>query len=697
MPVPVPTRPKSSAHPVIKRPYAEHGHSHSFHGHSTIFSTTSSGPAPAQDPWPMSTAQPWARSRPNRIWEEDISPQDFYSSGLAHADNAQAIKGSFAQVNYPPTSYDDHMDDDPCQGGSPISQRESSSVSSGSSCSPMRTDQYERGAFSPVYEDQSPAGNNVSSPIEPYTPFDDFVDLNYPPLNACSPAYDSEYGTGLDLFQGETQELKEPSLPQEIATPSASFDYKKLAEPISEWLANYVWKACTAEASPSPFRGIKPVFRRHYPQSPPDYLAPAIHSLLLSTLLQPSAIFLSLWYIARLPISFGDIGLSREDVHEARFRAALLGAATGPASEANEASAPFRIMVLGCMLANKWLDDHTFSNKTWHTISSLPILNLNELEAHALRLFEYELNISNVQWSQWMQHILGYHTSLSSSHIQPISRPSSNPISIIRRTIDEIMQAPAACNFDPTQPEPIFVGLDERRRESLEKERQQAMELSEFDMDEGGPLREEYIPKRRVNAVAPIRSDVSRENIQDPGRWPRMSEHGKELPPPAKWSPAGDEPILRDRNRTSGHYMAVRPTHGYPIAPYAQDIRYQAQHHWSAGYVPQQPMSMAYPYDAPHHQGVPVYRQPLPYAVPMSHSRSQSSQYYQEAVESRNRLRSFSHSQPACGDMRMSAAHDFCSPPGLDGPWARVVPNTQYAPLNPHVAPASYHPQWLRC
>ena len=26
---------------------------------------------------------------------------------------------------------------------------------------------------------------------------------------------------------------------------------------------------------------------------------------------------------------------------------------------------PFRLILLGCMLANKWLDDHTFSNKTW--------------------------------------------------------------------------------------------------------------------------------------------------------------------------------------------------------------------------------------------------------------------------------------------------------------------------------------------
>jgi hypothetical protein len=34
-----------------------------------------------------------------------------------------------------------------------------------------------------------------------------------------------------------------------------------------------------------------------------------------------------------------------------------------------EAHAPFRLLLLGVMLANKWLDDNTFSNKTWYAIS----------------------------------------------------------------------------------------------------------------------------------------------------------------------------------------------------------------------------------------------------------------------------------------------------------------------------------------
>jgi len=106
-----------------------------------------------------------------------------------------------------------------------------------------------------------------------------------------------------------------------------------------------------------------------YAVKPPGDLVPSIHSLLLSTLLQPSAVLLAVWYIVRLPVYFGAAPLGPEFAKERHFRAALLG--DGYAGfETDEASAAFRLVVLGCMLANKWLDDHTFSNKTWYVTYS---------------------------------------------------------------------------------------------------------------------------------------------------------------------------------------------------------------------------------------------------------------------------------------------------------------------------------------
>lgn len=57
--------------------------------------------------------------------------------------------------------------------------------------------------------------------------------------------------------------------------------------------------------------------------------------------------------------------LAPECAAEAHFRATLLGSPEAYNREDMETQAPFRLIVLGFMFANKWLDDHTFSNKTW--------------------------------------------------------------------------------------------------------------------------------------------------------------------------------------------------------------------------------------------------------------------------------------------------------------------------------------------
>ena len=102
-------------------------------------------------------------------------------------------------------------------------------------------------------------------------------------------------------------------------------------------------------------------FPPRFPRAPPAYLATSIRSLLLSTLPQPSAIFLSLWYIVRLPVYIGSVSFGPELIKEYQFRLELFGEDEHPV----ESHAPFRVFLLGHMLTNKWLDDHILSNKNW--------------------------------------------------------------------------------------------------------------------------------------------------------------------------------------------------------------------------------------------------------------------------------------------------------------------------------------------
>jgi len=122
---------------------------------------------------------------------------------------------------------------------------------------------YERGAFSPVFEDESPGfGEGAPSPMEPVTPFCDFVD------RVVAGTLPSKQSGGMDFtgaenampkarvpclqdFQsaGAAQIVEQPKQPAQApvsATISSSATaYKKLAEPLAEWMASYVWKVCT--------------------------------------------------------------------------------------------------------------------------------------------------------------------------------------------------------------------------------------------------------------------------------------------------------------------------------------------------------------------------------------------------------------------------------------------------------------------
>jgi hypothetical protein len=131
---------------------------------------------------------------------------------------------------------------------------------------------FERGAFTPVFEEDFTSAREIaSSPLEPVTPFGQFVDRAVAAANASAdttgsdPALGHQYDNQIpscDLSccqaQQSHQPVEQPMDPLPVAdlavSPSATAAYKKLAEPLADWVANYVWKACTTGMSlPSAF------------------------------------------------------------------------------------------------------------------------------------------------------------------------------------------------------------------------------------------------------------------------------------------------------------------------------------------------------------------------------------------------------------------------------------------------------------
>lgn len=361
--------------------------------------------------------------------------------------------------------------------------------------------------------------------------------------------------------------------------------------------------------------------------------------------------------------------------------------------------------------------NNDLSGEYRHTISNVPIGALNRLESLTLVIFNHNLTVSSRDWSQWLSHVMSYHMSLTSpTHPQPISRPSANPHSIVRKALEEIIQAPAACNSCSSIPQPVFLGLEERR-EKLEKEKTLAVDVLEIDLDEDGPLREEYLPKRRVSAEGnrhyyhPRESNRNRQVFgENASHWDRrnVAEVARPLPPPAKWSPAADEPLIRERNRIGSQYVAVRPPLVNHIAPYSVPYHQghsagYTPHDWNSNvaYAPAKPQLAGYYFDPLtinlHNATQPTYN---PYTfvphIAMSHSRSQSL-YDQDNIQSHNHMRSYSQSrfEYQCSDIRMTA-NELAHPNEHDAQWTAAghypYPAHTFAPP-PN---AAYQSAWLR-
>ncbi|KAF8559063.1 hypothetical protein OG21DRAFT_1403557 [Imleria badia] len=739
MPVPVPPVPTAhTVHKCNKSGDSTNPQSSVFHHLKRTLPSSPTGPPPSfgsREQW-ISSLPSWRRTKTRYVWESGSGPvapagaRQGFSKGLAGAVDAPAIKGAHVQTCIPPLKTlpcggleMPSRNVPPCdQPIGPEGTRKTASSDLGICLSPVppeligedgvrawphASDLYfedDCGLFAPILEDDSPDmmnGDIGSSPIEPVTPFGDYVDravaasdatlLHDPFVPSRSQELQVPLSVNCDpqfchLYPYPHVEVKEESVAALNEHPStASVIHKQLAEPMAEWLVSYVWKACTnALVLPQTIAPLPnaPQLR----QSMPLYLTARVHSLLMSTLLQPSAMLLALWYIVRLPVYLGAAGLGPEHVKERRFRVELLSDTRNVLDgESLEGTATFRLIVLGCMLANKWLDDHTFSNKTWHTISNVPVQLLNKLEYFALDILSYDLSISSSAWSQWLNHLLSYHHSLSTTtYPRPIARPASNPNRIIRETIQEIMEAPLGHSMN----EPVFIGVEQRLKEKFGLSTlPHEPEAFDIDLDEDGPLREEYLPRRRV-------SNGGSSHSQNGASVHLLPLQGSiSLPPPAKWSPAGDEPICRPTGRTAPMYLPVQP----PLPPHYVGAVPTVYHPWPATGPPHAPFG--------HHPegGYTANTLPIPrysYWAPMSCPSAVQHPYpicTSDYYAGPNHVRGYSLGgfDYVCSDIRLSSDGTECH----TQPSASWTPLHQYGYLpsrQPHPPSLNYRSTWIR-
>ncbi|KAF3398468.1 hypothetical protein F1880_005955 [Penicillium rolfsii] len=61
----------------------------------------------------------------------------------------------------------------------------------------------------------------------------------------------------------------------------------------------------------------------------------------------------------------------------------------------------FRLMTVALMLGNKYLDDNTYTNKTWAEVSGIAVQEIHIMEVEFLSNIRYDLFASKEKWAEW--------------------------------------------------------------------------------------------------------------------------------------------------------------------------------------------------------------------------------------------------------------------------------------------------------
>ncbi|RKU47026.1 hypothetical protein DL546_008458 [Coniochaeta pulveracea] len=84
-----------------------------------------------------------------------------------------------------------------------------------------------------------------------------------------------------------------------------------------------------------------------------------------------------------------------------------------------------RLLTVALMLGNKFLDDNTYTNKTWADVSGLEVKEIHVMEVEFLQNLQYNLLASKAQWEEWLVKLSGFR-----EYCERAQRPQQLPLAI---------------------------------------------------------------------------------------------------------------------------------------------------------------------------------------------------------------------------------------------------------------------------
>lgn len=125
-----------------------------------------------------------------------------------------------------------------------------------------------------------------------------------------------------------------------------------------------------------------------------------VHSILSTTQVTQNVVLLALLFVYRLK-------------------------KTNPRVHGNPGS-EYRLLTVALMLGNKFLDDNTYTNKTWAEVSGISVKEIHVMEVEFLSNMRYGLLTSKEQWQEWLHKLACYHKYVERARAEEAARQAQS-------------------------------------------------------------------------------------------------------------------------------------------------------------------------------------------------------------------------------------------------------------------------------
>lgn len=127
----------------------------------------------------------------------------------------------------------------------------------------------------------------------------------------------------------------------------------------------------------------------------------------------------------------------------------------------------YRLLTIALMLGNKFLDDNTYTNKTWAEVSGISVSEIHVMEVEFLSNMRYNLYVSEEEWKRWHVRLARfsiYFTKASKARVSEVAK-SALPVTPVTQMFPYKLPSPpsparlgpALPMYQPSLPNPIHV------------------------------------------------------------------------------------------------------------------------------------------------------------------------------------------------------------------------------------------------